>query len=167
MHKKSFWPYGILLSILAIVVSCVLTIVIAVKNPVYEDNYYFDSYQHVDENYNEIQEKQKIFDKRYKIKVLFKDVKFNKNKTIYILKAGENNSFILKIKTDYPLKQLKLKALLSRPHTTADDMKPKYEWDNNKLIIKLNPDKKGLWQLLLKFEDEKSVGFYRFYLEAR
>ncbi|EFU5122702.1 hypothetical protein ACMHOY_001450, partial [Campylobacter jejuni] len=50
--KKSFWPYGILLSLLAIIIACIVTIFIASHHPVYEDDFYFDSYQNVENNYN-------------------------------------------------------------------------------------------------------------------
>ncbi|MFG5141885.1 hypothetical protein O8I45_08665, partial [Campylobacter lari] len=44
-NNKSFWPYGILISLGLIVIACIVTIFIASKAPVYEDNFYFDSYQ--------------------------------------------------------------------------------------------------------------------------
>ena len=50
MAKKSFWPYGIVLSIVAIILACVATIVVAINNPVEMDSAYMQSHQSVDEN---------------------------------------------------------------------------------------------------------------------
>nr|MBP3725376.1 hypothetical protein [Campylobacter sp.] len=44
-NKKTFWPYGILLSLVAIVIACVITIIICLDYPVYTDDSYFDTYQ--------------------------------------------------------------------------------------------------------------------------
>ena len=50
MAKKSFWPYGIVLSIVAIILACAATIVVAINNPVEMDSAYMQSHQSVDEN---------------------------------------------------------------------------------------------------------------------
>ena len=41
-NKKTFWPYGILLAIFAIIVACIVTVIISLDYPVYKDNFYFD-----------------------------------------------------------------------------------------------------------------------------
>ena len=45
--KKTFWPYGILLSLFAIVCACVVTIIYASNYPVYEDDSFLGKYQEV------------------------------------------------------------------------------------------------------------------------
>ncbi|MDA3062161.1 MULTISPECIES: hypothetical protein [unclassified Campylobacter] len=66
-NKKTLWPYGIAFSIVAIIAACVATIIFSLDYPVHSDNFYFDKYQKVDENYNEIQISQAKFDEKYKI----------------------------------------------------------------------------------------------------
>ena len=46
--NKTFWPYGIVISIFAIVCSCAYTIYYSLDYPVHMDDYYFDKYQKVD-----------------------------------------------------------------------------------------------------------------------
>lgn len=56
-----------MLSLLAIIIACIVTIFIASHHPVYEDDFYFDSYQNVENNYNQIQKQQVNFDKFFKV----------------------------------------------------------------------------------------------------
>ena len=68
MAKKSFWPYGIVLSIVAIILACVATIVVAINNPVEMDSAYMQSHQKVDENITFIKESEARFDKKFELK---------------------------------------------------------------------------------------------------
>ena len=62
---KNYWPHAIVGSLILIVASCVATVVLAVKNPVEMDGFYFERYQNVDENINEIAASQRRFDAKY------------------------------------------------------------------------------------------------------
>ena len=73
--KKSFWPYGILLSIFAIVLACIATIIFASQYPVYEDDSFFLSYQEVKDNYDELETKQNNFDKNFALKLDDRELK--------------------------------------------------------------------------------------------
>ena len=42
---KNYWPNAIVGSLILIVASCVATIILAVKNPVEMDGFYFERYQ--------------------------------------------------------------------------------------------------------------------------
>ena len=66
-NKKTLWPYGIALSIVAIIGACVATVIFSLDYPVHSDNFYFDKYQKVDENYNDIQLKQQNFENKYDV----------------------------------------------------------------------------------------------------
>lgn len=68
--KKTFWPYGILIAFALIVISCIITVILALKNPVHIDNYYFDTIENVDRNYNEIEASQERFDEKYSVKLV-------------------------------------------------------------------------------------------------
>ena len=68
MAKKSFWPYGIVLSIVAIILACAATIVVAINNPVEMDSAYMQSHQSVDENITFIKESEARFDEKFDLK---------------------------------------------------------------------------------------------------
>ena len=65
---KNYWPHAIVTALILIVASCVATIILAVKNPVEMDGFYFERYQNVDENINEIEASQRRFDDKYALK---------------------------------------------------------------------------------------------------
>ncbi|NPA28753.1 MAG: hypothetical protein GXO33_01050 [Epsilonproteobacteria bacterium] len=65
--ERNFWPYAILGMILTVVMLGIWTIKIAVTNPVQMSNDYMMNYQDVDENYNELQARQKAFMSKYEI----------------------------------------------------------------------------------------------------
>ena len=65
---KNYWPHAIVGSLILIVASCIATIILAVKNPVEMDGFYFERYQNVDENINEIEASQRRFDAKYALK---------------------------------------------------------------------------------------------------
>lgn len=169
MVKKTFWPYGILLSILAIVIACIATIIIASDYPVYEDNFYFDTYQNVESNFNKIQNNQKQFDENFKLYIKDKESFIYKNKSIYYINEGQNEFriFIKNLK-NYDLNKLQIKALLSRPHTNKSDEKLQVKLDANELVFDFDIKEKGNWQLLLKItQNENSIGFFKFFLQTK
>lgn len=169
MVKKTFWPYGILLSILAIVIACITTIVIASDYPVYEDNFYFDTYQNVESNYNKIQNNQKCFDENFKLHIKDKESFIYKRKLVYYINEGQNEFriFIENLK-NYDLNKLQIEALLSRPHTNKNDEKLQVKLDANELVFDFNVKEKGNWQLLLKItQNENSIGFFKFFLKTK
>ncbi|MBK1963421.1 FixH family protein [Campylobacter novaezeelandiae] len=169
MVKKTFWPYGILLSILAIVIACITTIVIASDYPVYEDNFYFDTYQNVESNYNKIQNNQKHFDENFKLHIKDKESFIYKRKLVYYINEGQNEFriFIENLK-NYDLNKLQIEALLSRPHTNKNDEKLQVKLDANELVFDFNVKEKGNWQLLLKItQNENSIGFFKFFLKTK
>ncbi|TBR78802.1 hypothetical protein DU472_01475 [Campylobacter novaezeelandiae] len=169
MVKKTFWPYGILLSILAIVIACITTIVIASDYPVYEDNFYFDTYQNVESNYNKIQNNQKHFDENFKLHIKNKESFIYKRKLVYYIDEGQNEFriFIENLK-NYDLNKLQIEALLSRPHTNKNDEKLQVKLDADELVFNFNIKEKGNWQLLLKItQNENSIGFFKFLLKTK
>ena len=71
-NKKTFWPYGILLSLFAIVGACIATIIYASNYPVYEDDSFLSKYQEVDYNFNEIKLKDENFKNSYQVSLNLK-----------------------------------------------------------------------------------------------
>ncbi|AJC90297.1 FixH family protein [Campylobacter subantarcticus] len=168
-NQKTFWPYGILISLGLIVIACIVTVIIASKAPVYEDNFYFDSYQNVELNYNEIQNRQKSFDENFKLSVKDRESFTRKKSQIYYINEGKNE---FKIAVDnlknYDLNQLQIQALLSRPHTSVDDKNLEVKIEANDLVFSFDAKEKGAWQVLLKItQNENSVGFFKFFLQTK
>lgn len=174
--KKSFWPYGILLSIFAIVCACIYTIYYSLDYPVHLDNFYFDKYQNVENGYNEIQIKQAKFEQ---------DIKFDTNATILINGlVNQNPDQTLRRKKVVPVvnlnqdleiifdtnaSNLEASLLLTRPDTNEFNQNLQSNLENGKFSIsKFNLDKAGRWQIMMKLiNSDDSVGFYKFELYAK
>lgn len=187
-NKKTFWPYGILLSILAIIIACIITIVFASNYPVYEDDFYFDSYQNVENNYNKIQIAQENFNKLYNVYLDLNSTQDRRKRTIYILDSNASKvRFIVSdvIEDDEYPNFTKVDLLLTRPHTNAQNiklqaqaLKPDPKTKTNKsfhryfLDATLPPLEKGRWQLKMKIEqnsgwypndnNESTIGFFSY-----
>ena len=132
MDKKTFWPYAIVLSFIAIIIACAVTIIIALKHPVEMDSSYMQSYQNVDENITFIKESEKRFDEKF-------DLKFEPN--FNALKA--KFKFHLTPKKG-EISALKYEILLTRPQTNKE----------NKILVVCNTVKKSK-QI---YEDLKNLG---------
>ncbi|MDL0103763.1 FixH family protein [Campylobacter felis] len=178
--KKTFWPYGILLSLFAIVLACVATIIFASGYPVYEDDSFFLSYQEVENNYDQIELKQKKFFENFAL--ILDDSKINfeekmidekRSKKAYVLK--DDNITLLLVKQPegkIELKDIHLSAKLTRPHTSENDMFLQEKNVSIKLfnngakakayLFSLPTLAKGRWQLKVKVENKDILGFKSF-----
>lgn len=180
--KKSFWPYGILLSIFAIVLACIATIIFASQYPVYEDDSFFLSYQEVKDNYDELETKQNNFDKNFALKLDDRELKeqvidTKRDKKAYILKDSNLTLLLIKQqKGKFDFKDVNLTAKLTRPHTNENDTflqgVEEYgvvnvpivgaKFDTKIYSFILPPLAKGRWQLKVKAENEEILGFKSF-----
>lgn len=189
-NKKTFWPYGILLSLFAIVGACVATIIYASNYPVYEDDSFLGKYQEVDYNFNEIKLQDENFKNSYQVSLNLKPQIDKKKREFYEVKPAQVLVFRVAERNDLSKKASDINAtlLLTRPHTNKQD-----EWlqtSEFKLANKPFKDKfgklstgykkhsntyaftanlpnlaQGRWQLKLKLtKDENSIGFYEFNL---
>ncbi|HEC1567990.1 TPA: hypothetical protein R1X63_000431 [Campylobacter upsaliensis] len=178
--KKTFWPYGILLSLFAIVLACVATIIFASGYPVYEDDSFFLSYQEVENNYDQIELKQKKFFENFALilddsKINFEEKMIDKkrSKKAYVLK--DDNITLLLVKQPegkIELKDIHLSAKLTRPHTSENDMFLQEKNVSIKLfnngakakayLFSLPTLAKGRWQLKIKAENKDILGFKSF-----
>ena len=189
-NKKTFWPYGILLSLFAIVGACVATIIYASNYPVYEDDSFLSKYQEVDYNFNEIKLKDENFKNSYQVSLNLKPQIDKKKREFFEVKPAQVLVFRVAERNDLSKSASDINAtlLLTRPHTNKQD-----EWlqtSEFKLANKPFKDKfgklstgykkhsnaytftanlpnlaQGRWQLKLKLaKDENSIGFYEFNL---
>ncbi|EGK7561868.1 hypothetical protein IO476_000856 [Campylobacter coli] len=170
--KKTFWPYGILISIFAIVVACIATIVVASNYPVYEDDFYFDSYQNVENNFNVIQKQQEQFDTLFKVEFQNDKVDFIGKRKIASY-AIDTDSYLAKFKITalsdkVNTQNLKSEILLTRPHTREFDQKLLGQIQDGVLSVSLPQLEKGRWQLKIKLSTEDGIiGFFSYELNAQ
>lgn len=168
-NKKTFWPYGILLSIFAIVIACIVTIIFASNYPVYEDDSYLEKYQNVDKNINQIQKQQKNFDDNFIVKLNINNKKNKKGKIIYNIKQDQKYiNILIEEKTNLNAFDIKSISKLTRPHTNTQDkiLENKIEKNTNNtyiLKIKIPQLEHGRWQIKTKLEKNKdTIGFFSF-----
>ncbi|MDO5045384.1 FixH family protein [Campylobacter sp.] len=155
-NTKTFWPYAIVLSIIAIVIACIATIVIALKNPVQMDNFYMDRYQNVDENINEIRDTHKRFETKYAVAF------DNPNPRAM---EGEFEFKITPKSAELP--NFKTQILLTKPET--NEFNEELSLAQQKEVLKtakVKLAKEGRWQILLKINDGEDTGFYKFDINA-
>ncbi len=174
--KKTFWPYGILLSLFAIVLACVATIVFASNYPVYEDEYFFEKYQNVKDDFKSIEDAQKKFDENFALSLNLNEAKDKKNRAFYILDENIMQiSFTLKQKAqNVDFKDLNATLLLTRPHTSAQNQEleitqAKSDLPDEMLLNAALPAlEKGRWQLKLKIaQNADSIGFFTFNMSVQ
>lgn len=189
--KKTFWPYGILLALFAIVGACIATIIYASNYPVYEDDSFLKKYQEVDYSFNEIQQKDEAFKREFRVSLNLKPRLDERKREIYEIKAGtkELEFFVQELWEDRHANDIKPTILLTRPHTSTQDswlLAGKLVLNNAPYVINARGQKStrlkksfnrytfkatlpeleiGRWQVKLNAQkDEKRVGFYEFNL---
>lgn len=151
--KKTFWPYGITIAILAVVVMGAGTIMIALKHPVQMDEAYMKKYQKVDSHINEIKKSEELFKKQYAVKI--------SNDTFTI---GKNNLDIsvLDNYTGRHAENLLISVKITRPDDDRYDIKLTSKENGDRYIFptfKIN--KKGRWIVLVDISNGKVSGYYK------
>ncbi len=174
--KKSYWPHGIIASIIAIIIACGYTIYYSLDYPVHMDNYFFENYQTADRNYNELQIMQSNFESKYEFSQTpflhengrlseLAAMPIDKGRLAYELPALVATE--IAFKTDAIIKEAKI--ILTRPDTNANDTELFYRLGDGVLIVEgINLPQKGRWQLAMRLEaGEKSAAFYKVELFAK
>ena len=152
-NNKSFWPYGITLAILAVVVMGAGTIMTALKHPVQMDEAYMKKYQSVDNHINEIEKSQELFNKQYSVSI--------ENK-FFIL---GNNKLNISVKDKYTNKSadnLKINVKITRPDDDRYDIKlTSKESGDSYQFPSFDIKKPGRWIILVDVTNGKVSGFYK------
>ncbi len=153
-NNKSFWPYGITLAILAVVVMGAGTIMIALKHPVQMDEAYMKKYQKVDNHYDEIQKSQELFDKKYKVIIKNDSFKLGRNQLLIDVTNRENNSQVA---------NMVLSIKITRPDDDRLDIKmsSKKVGDDGYVFPTFEIKNRGRWIVLLNISDGKVDGFFK------
>lgn len=154
-NKKTFWPYGIMLSLVAIFVACVATVVISLDYPVYMDDFYLSKYQNVDKNYNEIQISQAKFEKKYSVSFTQNNVKVDTPTDISIKITPLLGQALPKFSSD---------VLLTRKFTTEFNKTFTLNSQGNEIIIpQVTLKDQGIWQIkVIISDDANNTAFYSF-----
>jgi len=157
--KKSFWPYGIALAIFTVFIACVVTVIIAVNNPVEMDDFYLQKYQNVDENFIAIEKEIAEFNKRFKVKLDKDRVNMGKDFVSVVVTTIDNT----------PVKDAKIEYLITRPDVSKYDKKGKIATDSNGIakIEEFDFEKIGRWQILVKTSVDRYNGFNKMEVFAR
>ncbi len=150
-NKALHWPIGIFLATIAVVILSIWTIQKANENPVVMDEFYFDKYQNVELNYNEIQKKQKLFDDNYRFSYNLKELKIGPNKLTITLKDILGNS----------INDANVTIKLTRPFTNKQDINLKVISieDGVYRLNDFNISQIGRWQILSKISKGDAVSF--------
>ncbi len=148
------------------------TVKTASSIPVHESNEFIMKYQQADLSINDILKKKAAFDKQYKIvlndvaykKIELENAKRAKDEKAVVLHQGKNQFrySIMDHQGNALLKDANVTFLLTRPHTTEDDiLRKNVQNSRGDYIVKdLNITKPGRYILQLKVGvDENTVGY--------
>ena len=157
--EKNYWPHAIVVVLCFMVFACAMVVKIAMDNPVQMDSFYLEIYQKVNEDINEIKEKQKIFEENFVIK--YQTEKFTISKPNTFKMSIEN------IKNQSIVKNAEIKLVLSRPDTNEfnQEFNLKNAVNGVFIIDNIKVNKPGRWQILTKIKigDKSSYNQYEVY----
>lgn len=152
--ELNLWPHAIITMIILGIIAGGWTIKIALDNPVELDNYYFEKYQDVKRDMNEIMEKQDEFDANFAINYGIESIKLNQEFFVPIkIQNKINNSYV---------KDANIAFMLTRPDTNKLNVELSAIKAKDDIFTfgPLKVDKIGRWQILTKIEINGKVGFF-------
>lgn len=165
MNKsKTHWPYTIIGLIIGMMIACIVTVVQSLDFPVEDDYSYFDKYQNVENNFNEIQKAEEKFLGYFEPKILLNDKIKLKNsfKEAYIIDDLINIKIDKTNDDNTSFDDVKIKAKIVRPHNTKEDKIVKVlKNDNGYISINTAEFGAGRWQLMIEYSYKDSVLFKR------
>jgi len=167
--EKTYWPHMIMGFLLIGITLGYWTVKHATSMPVQEENEYMLKYQQADMNINEILEKEKAFDNKYKIvisgvemlPVKKNEVLHRKQKPQVKLAKGEN-SFVYEVigQSSADVPDANVSFLLTRPHTKTDDvMIETVPFSDGKYKVTVTVDKPGRYILRFRAKVGEATGY--------
>lgn len=153
------WPWIIGLSIIGVVAACVVTVKVALNNPVEMSKYGMQSYHDYDDNVNDIINAQIGFDQNYTIAFLTPQVTQKGTVIVYKISDKSNNA----------ISNAKVEVVLTRPDTTDFDLnlssptvsEGKYTFNAVDL------PKVGRWDILAKVSIGEKQRYYNLKADTR
>lgn len=153
------WPIIIALSILGIIGACVVTIKVALNNPVQMSDYGLQSYHDYDANVNGIIEAKIAFDRKYDVALL----------TPKIGEKGTVIAYRVSDKSGKPVENATIEAVLTRPDTKQFDivLSPETSAEGNYTFKAVDLPKPGRWDILAKVSVGGDTRYYNLKADTR
>jgi hypothetical protein len=158
--KANYWPHAIVLSIFGVFGLCVWTVKKAVDNPVQMDSFYFESYQNVDENINEIMIRQKAFESKYSLEIPRENFKIGKKNSIEIkITKKDSGRFV---------NDANISVVITRPNTVEFDKHLDFISSKDG-VYRFTPFeilRPGRWQIMSKVSVDGLISFNKLEVNA-
>ena len=153
------WPIIIALSMVGIVAACVVTIKVALNNPVQMSDYGLQGYHDYDANVNKIIEAKIAFDRKYDI--AFLTPKIDEKGTVIAYRVSD--------KSGKPVDNATIEALLTRPDTKQYDiaLSPDISHEGNYTFKAVELPKSGRWDILAKVSVGGDTRYYNLKADTR
>ncbi len=174
--KGKFWPYMILGFLFIGITLGYWTIKNTISMPVRESNAYMQKYQSADKNFNEIAEKEALFDSNYTLtlsgleKSDFKPKHLKRKPHQYwTLNRVNKITYSVKNRDGSAVNDANVTLLLTRPNTNVDDKtfkNIKSDGSGNYIIENLTINKPGRYILRVRVQKGEAVKFMDTYCFA-
>lgn len=153
------WPIIIALSILGVVGLSVMTVKIALNNPVEMSDYQMQNYHDVDANINETIEKQIAFDRKYVIRYI----------TPQLSEKEAVISYRIEDKNGSAVNDAKLEVILTRPDTVKDNitLSGMKVSEGNYSFDAVSLPKPGRWDIMAKVNVGNDQRYYNLKADTR
>lgn len=153
------WPIIIALSIVGIIGACVVTIKVALNNPVEMSNYGMQNYHQYDDNVNEIIEAKIAFDQKYTIAFVTPQIT-EKNSVIEYTVSDKSGKMI---------NDAKVEVILTRPDLKEFDMNLSNPavMDGKYTFAPVDLPKVGRWDILAKISVGANQRYYNLKADTR
>ncbi|MFH0710659.1 MAG: FixH family protein [Pseudomonadota bacterium] len=153
------WPWIIGLSIIGVVAACVVTVKVALNNPVEMSKYGMQSYHEYDDKVNDIITAQISFDKNYTIAFLTPQVTEKGTVIVYKISDKLNNA----------ISNAKVEVVLTRPDTTDFDLNLSNPTVNEGKYTfnAVDLPKVGRWDILAKVSIADKQRYYNLKADTR
>ncbi|MDO9208209.1 MAG: FixH family protein [Sulfuricurvum sp.] len=153
------WPWIIGLSIIGVVAACVVTVKVALNNPVEMSKYGMQSYHDYDDNVNDIITAQIGFDQNYTISFL----------TPQVTEKGTVIAYKISDKSNNAISNAKVEVVLTRPDTTDFDLNlsnPSVS-EGKYTFTAVDLPKVGRWDILAKVSIGDKQRYYNLKADTR
>ena len=153
------WAYSIGFSIILVFGFCMVTVVITNKAGIQATNEYMTNYQKAEINANDYIKNRIKFNKKYKIKYVYSDMKKDGSKVKFEVLDLDGNS----------VKNAKINILVSRPDTHIYNQKSSNATYENGLYVfsGVKFPKVGIWDIIAKVMVRKDSRFYNIKVDTR
>ena len=136
------WPIGVISSIILIIIACVVTVYLALLQPVKEDQEMMVGYHALNESANDVIIAGIVFNRKYKLVYTGEGVSVDGSRVSYKLEDMNGN----------PVDNAKFEVIIARPIVTTENLSlqnPRVE-NGNYVFDDVKVSEKGRWNILAK-----------------